>query len=103
MEIILKRNTKNKIVAQCSPCDAHLFKPNQRTISISEIIRKSCDFIGVSVEQIQSKKRDLYLVDARRMLAGILYYDLGYRLTKVEIGKFMGNRDHTTIIHLLKT
>jgi chromosomal replication initiation ATPase DnaA len=53
----------------CEPCTSHPFKPNQRTLSISEIVRKSCDFIGVSVENIQSKNRDLYLVDARRLLA----------------------------------
>ena len=99
----VKRNIRNKIVVACEPCNVHPFKPNQRTLSISEIVRKACDFIGVSVENIQSKNRDLYLVDARRLLAGILYYDNCYRLTKSEIGKFMGNRDHTTVIHLLRT
>lgn len=97
----IKRNQRMKIT--CDPCTSHPFKPSQRTLTINEIIRNSCEFMGVSVDQIQSKKRDLYLVDARRMLSGILFYDSAYRLTKREIGRFMGNRDHATIIHHLKT
>jgi chromosomal replication initiator protein len=96
-------NTRNRIDVVCEPCNVHPFKPSQRVLTISEIIRKACDFLGVSVEKIQSKRRDLYIVDARRMLSGVLYYDTGYRLTKSEIGKFMGGRDHTTIIHHLRT
>ena len=99
----IKRNNRSKIIYECKPCDVHPFKPNQRVISISEIIRKACDFLCVPVEKIQSARRDRYIVDARRLLAGILYHDLTYRLTKKEIGKFLGNRDHTTIIHLLRT
>jgi len=99
----IKRNYRSKIILNCNPCDVHPFKQNQRVLTISEIIRNACDFIGVSVELLQSHRRDLYLVDARRLLVGILYYDMSYRLTKREIGKFLGNRDHTTIINLLKT
>ena len=97
----VKRNQRMRII--CEPCTSHPFKPTQKVITISEMIRKASDYFGIPVEKIQSKNRDLYLVDARRMLSGLLFYDNTYRLTKREIGRFMGNRDHATIINHLRT
>lgn len=87
----------------CMPCINHLFKHNARNVTIQEAIRKVSEYINIPVRDLQSKKRDAYLVDGRRMIAGILYCDNSFRLTKCEIGRFLGGRDHTTVIHLLRS
>ena len=71
--------------------------------NIKQLVQKACDFLKVDIDYIKSNKKNSYLVDARRMLSGLLYYENKYRLTKKEIGHFMGNRCHSTIITQLNT
>ena len=75
-----------------------------------EFYRKKCtsatsdDVIQAIVEEYQvdpefvvSKSRDRRFIDSRAALCYILYSYLNWTL--VEIGKLVGGKDHTTIIH----
>lgn len=55
---------------------------------------------GFSHEEIKGKCRRRPQVDARRIFSWIAY---GMNYTLSEIGLFLGNRDHTTIINHIKT
>ena len=61
---------------------------------IVDIILKGCD---VTLEQLVSKCRERDIVDARKITCKILKTKFNYSLKS--IGDFIGNRDHTTVIH----
>lgn len=65
-----------------------------------DIIKHVCDFYNVKQTQIKGPKRDASLVRARQVAMYILKKELG--LTLVEIGNYLGGRDHTTIMHGLE-
>lgn len=58
-------------------------------------------YYGVSPLDVRGQKRDRYLVDVRRKIAGELRAE-PWRLSLHEIGRALGGRDHSTIISLLK-
>lgn len=64
---------------------------------ILSIISKNC---SVSVEDILSKTRKKDIVDARHYFCAIMRKQLGYPV--VAIGRYM-DRDHTTVIHSVRT
>jgi len=80
-------------------------KNNQRSLrfrmskdEILEIIAEEC-FIKVS--DISDKTRKTEVINGRFIFCGIMKEYFGYSLKK--IGEFVGGRDHTTIIHSIKT
>jgi chromosomal replication initiator protein len=58
------------------------------------------EVMGISFEEMQSKYRFKQIVQARNMYCYYMYKHLGWTL--LEIGKSIGGRDHTTIIHNIK-
>jgi chromosomal replication initiator protein len=52
---------------------------------------------GISVSQLTGKKRNAHFVQPRQITMFILRDELG--LTLPEVGRLLGNRDHTTIIY----
>lgn len=62
-----------------------------------DIIKHVCDFYNIKQTQIKGPKRDASLVRARQVAMYLLKKELG--LTLVEIGNYLGGRDHTTIMH----
>lgn len=65
---------------------------------ILQIIAQEC---AIDVEDIASKTRKTEVVNGRFIFCGVMKEYFGYSLKK--IGEFVGNRDHTTIIHSIKT
>ncbi len=57
---------------------------------------KVCKFYGIDLELLIGKKRDRYLVQARRD-----FCHLTKKNTKKSVGRFL-QRDHTMVIHYLK-
>tara|TARA_R100001443_G_C3282969_1_gene160864 strand:- start:251 stop:670 length:420 start_codon:yes stop_codon:yes gene_type:complete len=55
-----------------------------------------CKFYGIDLEQLVGKKRDRYIVQARRD-----FCHLTKKNTKESVGRFL-KRDHTMVIHYLK-
>ncbi|MDO8639882.1 MAG: chromosomal replication initiator protein DnaA, partial [bacterium] len=62
-----------------------------------DIIKNVCQFYNIKPTQLKGPKRDASLVKARQITMYVLKNEL--RLTLVEIGSFLGGRDHTTIMH----
>jgi chromosomal replication initiator protein len=66
--------------------------------TILEIVSETC---GITTEEILSKTRKSEIVDARYIFCGIMkkYFDYPYK----SIGEHTGGRDHTTVIHAVRT
>lgn len=69
--------------------------------NMAEMLMDVCRGYGISLENIQSHTRTKMLVQARKVFAMRAYKECGASST--EIGVALGNRDHTTILHYLKT
>ena len=81
--------------------DREEFRNSQRSLryrmSKDEILQIVADECMVSVSDIIDKTRKKEVVNGRFIFCGIMKDYFGYSLKK--IGEFVGNRDHTTIIH----
>lgn len=64
-------------------------------------IRSTLLYYNISVEELQSAKRNRRLSEIRQVLATLLRSNYGWTLK--QIGELMGGRDHTTVLHMLKT
>lgn len=72
----------------------HIMDPNAY-VSLRSV------YYGASPLAVRGPKRDRYLVDVRRQIAGELR-GAPWRLSYPAIGQALGGRDHSTIMHLLK-
>lgn len=61
------------------------------------IIKKICEFYGQEEKKVLSVKRKREFVWCRHVF--FYFCNIYTHMTKVQIGKFMGGRDHTTVIH----
>ena len=73
----------------------------KRPITIDEIINKVADYYGVEVGSIntRSRKREVVLVRQVAMYLAKKYLDM----STVKIGRYVGDRDHATVVHACKT
>jgi chromosomal replication initiation ATPase DnaA len=73
----------------------------QKTIYTQKMVIESIEHVtGISFKEIQSKYRFRPLTQARNMYCHYMYQYLGWTL--LEIGKSIGGRDHTTVMHNIK-
>lgn len=79
----------------------HLTNPKRRKVNHIEILKIISRNYKTTVEDIISKSRKGPLVEARHLYCAIMKHEFGYTLK--EIGEINNGRDHTTIIHSLKT
>lgn len=56
---------------------------------------------GLNADELIGPSRRRHIAYARFIFCWIAYRQLGISLAR--IGKFLGNRDHTTILHAVKT
>ena len=68
-------------------------------VTRDEIFEVVCRECSVTKEQIISTSRKRTIVDARKMVCAAI--KIKHRTTLVEIGEIIGDRDHTSIRHLL--
>lgn len=71
---------------------------SNKKITISDIIRKVSDKFDVTPEEIKSSRRDQKFITPR-FLVMYLTRDIIKEMTMEEIGKEIGNRDHSTVIN----
>lgn len=64
------------------------------------IVRTVCEYFEISETKVKSKGRAREITFARQIIMHYLFYYTD--MNKVTIGNFM-NRDHTTVIHSLRT
>ncbi len=73
----------------------------EKTLSISDIQEKVCDYYKLSVNEIQTKSRKRDVVQARQIA---MYLARKYTKNSLTvIGEQIGNRDHATVLHAVKT
>lgn len=78
--------------------------PGLKAVSDSQeedvIIKTICQEFKVSFDEVISKKRNPEYLIPRQIIIYFLMLKTRYTMTK--IGKLMGGRDHTTVIHTMK-
>jgi len=72
----------------------------KRILAANDIIEATCRVFKITKQALLSKCRDRYLVRARNICITVIKDKLHMALT--DIGKLF-NRDHTTVIHALRT
>ncbi|MEK7525931.1 MAG: chromosomal replication initiator protein DnaA, partial [Patescibacteria group bacterium] len=73
----------------------------KRLISADSVIEKVCNHFSISKRAMLSKTRTRTIARPRQMLMYILRTDLGMPFE--EVGKMIGGRDHTTVMHAVDT
>ena len=73
------------------------YRRKSTSASSDDVIRAIVEEYQVDPEFVVSKSRDRRFIDSRAALCYILYSYLNWTL--VEIGKLVGGRDHTTVMH----
>lgn len=73
----------------------------KKEITIDEIIKKVSDYYGIEVSAINtsSRKREVVLVRQVSMFLARKHLDMSI----AKIGKYIGDRDHSTVLHACKT
>ena len=72
-------------------------KQNSGYFPATQIINSVSDYYGISPDDITGKKRDLKTSRARHVVMYLLRQQNHTNLS--EIGRILGNRDHSTVIH----
>lgn len=54
---------------------------------------------GISVETLTGKRRDRKIVDIRHLIFYCARFSPAIKMQLVDIGRLMGNKDHSTVIH----
>jgi len=75
--------------------------PSERVISIQQIIDGVTRFYNVRLADLQSKKRHKSIAMPRQVCMYIARQKTRYSLE--EIGGYFGGRDHTTVMHAIRT
>jgi len=70
-----------------------------KSICRKNVLQIAAEYIEIPVQQITSKSRKTDLVDARRMIAGVMRI---YKITFEEIAQILGDKDHTTVGYSLQ-
>ena len=68
-----------------------------RIVTPNEVVSLISDYYGVGVQQLKGERRTKTVVWPRQILMHILRTDL--KLPLEEVGRLIGGRDHTTVMH----
>ncbi|MCS7008562.1 MAG: chromosomal replication initiator protein DnaA [Chthoniobacterales bacterium] len=68
-----------------------------KLVSPQQVIAKICSFYGVTTTQLKSKGRTKSVVWPRQVAMFFLVNEM--RLAQEEVGRLLGGRDHSTVIH----
>ncbi len=99
LQVITKSKTQN-IPISIDLAEKVLGKSQEESrghMHAEDVLRVVCDFYRIKPTLLRGPKRDASLVKARQVTMYLLYEKL--KLTYVEVGNFLGGRDHTTIMH----
>lgn len=73
-----------------------------REVTLDSVIKTVCDNYHVSQEELSSNSRKRAIVQARQV-AMYLAHEHVKDVTLTRIGEYIGNKDHTTVLHSCKT
>ncbi|MDR0891527.1 MAG: chromosomal replication initiator protein DnaA [Mediterranea sp.] len=72
-----------------------------KAVGIDDILNAVCQHFSLEVSAVHTKSRKREVVQARQVAMYLAQKKTGFSTSK--IGKFIGNRDHATVIHACKT
>ena len=75
----------------------NIIETTRRAITPDLIIKETCRFYRVSEDDLLGRRRNKEIVRPRQIVMHLLYNELG--ISYPDIGKIMGGKDHTTIMH----
>ncbi|MCE9589439.1 MAG: chromosomal replication initiator protein DnaA [Planctomycetes bacterium] len=78
-----------------------IIPPSERTVTIQQIIEQVTRFYNVRLSDLQSKKRHKSIALPRQVCMYFARQKTRYSLE--EIGGYFGGRDHTTVLHAIRT
>lgn len=91
----------------CDLCKCEINEINETRESLklttNDIINKVCEIYGISPSLALGKLRWKKLVECRHIIIHILRNDRYLNMSYKTIGNVVGGRDHTTVIHALKS
>jgi chromosomal replication initiator protein len=87
----------------CEPCIEHPLELQTKILTSNQIINKVCEIYDVSPSLALGKLRWAKLVECRMVISHILRNDRHLDMSLKSIGFMLGRRDHTTIIHSIRT
>ncbi len=77
-----------------------LISDDEKPVTVEMIQKVVCEYFGLKVQDIRSKKRTKDLANARQLA---MYLSRKYtKLSLSEIGDFFGGKEHATVIHACK-
>lgn len=89
----------------CEPCIEHplQYQKTRKRLTSNDIINKVSEIYGHSPSMVCGQLRWKKLVEARMIIAHILRNDKYLEMSLKSIGFMLGRRDHTTIIHSIRS
>lgn len=87
----------------CEKCYCELENQTYKKLSSNDVINKVCEIYNVSPSLALSNLRWKKLVECRQIIAHLLRNDMFLSMSYKSIGFMLGRRDHTTIIHSIKS
>ena len=76
-------------------------KVEKKNVTIDQIITTTCEYFNVKEEDVFGKSRKANIVTVRQM--SMYLASKHTKLTMSKIGIYVGNRDHATVLHGIKT
>lgn len=73
----------------------------KRTITVDQIVERACDFFQIRQEDVYGKSRKAGIVLVRQLSMYLAQHHT--QLTSSKIGVLVGNRNHATVIHSVRT
>lgn len=68
-------------------------------ITVDQIVDETCNYFGVSKEDVLGKKKTKDVVLPRQIAMYLICDILGQSMPLANVGEYFGGRDHTTVIH----
>jgi chromosomal replication initiation ATPase DnaA len=88
-------------MAVCSTCRQTILV-SEKFLTAEDILQKLCEYYKVNYLTLIKKNRTRNMVEIRMISAHVLFNDCTLGMTLSSIGKLLGDKHHTSIIHMLK-
>lgn len=102
MDLRCIKSYKEKYHIPCNPCDDHGLQETVKYLQPDKIIHDICSHFEVSVGRIIGNNRNAKYVMVRQLICDMLYSDLFLGMSLNSIGKLLGGRDHSTVLHSIR-
>ncbi len=81
---------------------AEIDESKSRRLDINDIMSSVCNYYQVSERDVLGQRRFRPYVRPRQIVCYIAKYNIPH-ITLKDIGRYLGNRDHSTVIHAVRS